>query len=143
MNWKRRSQKLTTSVTFEPSLPASNALPGPGGRGFCGPFLSRCRPSLLGGLFPGLPIRCHSLAPEHVVAPYCLWDKRQISSSLSDSGWWACFSSFTFQEPHPQGLPGPLQSYFPAFARTFNPWNDILPPCIAASPTSSPSGAQR
>lgn len=71
MNWSRR---LTTFVTFDPSIPTSNELPSPVNPAFCRPLLPHCsvrgRPASEG--FPSTGITLQGPAQRlHTLCPVC------------------------------------------------------------------------
>ena len=114
-----KEPKAQTFVTFEPALPASNALPGPVDPAFCWPFLSHCRPRLLGGHFPELESGIPRLLQNILWLPIRNLDDPPISS--------ACSPTFTFQKPYPPaaGLSAALLS---SLCWDFSAaWNDVLP----------------
>lgn len=130
---EEKEPKAQTFVTFEPALPASNALPGPVDPVFCWPFLSHCRPRLLGGRFPELEsgvLACYRTFCDSLFGIWMIHRFLQLVLPPSPS-----------RNPTLQ-LPGSLQPYFPVFAGTFLQLGMMSCPSRAAPSIPSSSAAQ-
>lgn len=111
MNWSRR---LTTFVTFDPSIPTSNELPSPVNPAFCRPLLPHCsvrgRPASEGFPSTGITLqgpaqRRHTLCPVYVpTAPGSLQlHKHRAALTLSQE-------TGDSKKPQPQPLKGVKQA---------------------------------